>query len=718
MPRLDRLLLSGLLLLAGPLAAAAGAPTDAAWKPLKALIEANDSTARSQLDTFMRDRAWPDGWAILADLDRQAGDWEASRAHADTGLSQSLAQEGASNPHRDRVRSDAAWLLVHALNRLGRPAEGPAVLVRLGQHPDLIGRTRYQLSRGALQQGDPETAHRMLSEAMALAQQQGQAIPAEYRFHEAAIYETLAERLRDATDESSRRRRVEALEAAAASYTRALAETPEQHALLFNLARMQRDLARLVPAKAAEHLEASRKTSLKLLQHQPDDAEARVGLCLVLLAQKNHRDAANGFADALQGLAKDPQARAVTLQTAHRGRGAALLELAKEQPQAYSVAEAYEHLLQAKSLGDTSADLSNNLLVAALTLAGQSKDPAEQARYRAVVDEARTNIGGALPLNLAIAAHDAAAQVLADGKADAATLQRELASLDSAAAILAQAVGADPADATTWTRERNDANVALAAEWRYLGHVHRVQGEAWTALAAVESSDRSTQHRTAWTRALAAYRTAGDLTDHDARRHYLHLATRIDAEAGYAGGWVVLGWRSYLSMDGWTAVLGNYSGSGAWKHPLHLVFWALLVGIPLLLGLKGMLIGTKAASVPAARPASASRRPAARAEEPPPAPAPAPSPAGTEPRKDATLLPDSLVRASSGALQLREGSAPPVAATGTKPTDAKADATQAYEPSTQEAGKARDDVKARAAAQVAKRLAEEQPASKPRPRRR
>jgi hypothetical protein len=197
------------------------------WKPLKTQIDARAAEARTQLDAFMRDRTWPDGWAILADLDRQAGDWEASRAHAELGLSQSLAQEGPSNPHRDRVRADAAWLLVHALNRLGRPGEGAAVLARLGRHPDLGGRTHFQLSRGALQEGDTARAQSLLSKAMALAQEQGAAIPAEFRFHEAAIFAARAEQLRDASDAASQRLRIEALEGAAASYTRALADAPE-----------------------------------------------------------------------------------------------------------------------------------------------------------------------------------------------------------------------------------------------------------------------------------------------------------------------------------------------------------------------------------------------------------------------------------------------------------------------------------------------------------
>lgn len=146
---------------------------------------------------------------------------------------------------------------------------------------------------------------------------------------------------------------------------------------------------------------------------------------------------------------------------------------------------------------------------------------------------------------------------------------------------------------------------------RYLGHAEL----AWAA--ADPDPIASEQHREA---AATAYRQAGDLGDHLARRAYAaHQATREPIH-GYRAGWATIGWYGFGSITGWKQVIGNYGAARAWENPLHLAVWGVLVVVPFLLWIKSLL-GRGSVPVEQARPPRPERpAPAATASNREPAP--------------------------------------------------------------------------------------------------
>lgn len=106
--------------------------------------------------------------------------------------------------------------------------------------------------------------------------------------------------------------------------------------------------------------------------------------------------------------------------------------------------------------------------------------------------------------------------------------------------------------------------------------------------------------------AREAYARAGDHGDHDARRHHLAREVRRDALHAYRAGWRSLAWSNYLSPRAWGIVATTYGASRAWRQPLHLAGWGVLLVVLLTLTIRGFL------ATPA--PVAASRRERDRSE--------------------------------------------------------------------------------------------------------
>lgn len=648
--------------------AAAGAPTKGEWAPLEAALAAEEDGVRQRLADFMQGRTWADGWVILADLDWQSGDLQAAAEHAQQGLSQALASQ-ADNDHLAEVRTRAAALAIRARTRLGRADEAGAIVSSFGRRRDIGGEVHAALAQALRTQNRIDEAQAALATAMAACQDQGLAVPPDYRYLQGTLFEAQARAQREA---GASNRAIEALQAAADSYARAMDSDQADTDALFNLARLQRHLAELVPDRRAAHLQESLESYQTLRRLQPEDREVQIGLGLVLLDLERPIDAHNAFADVINAVIAGAPLDQTSLATAYRGRGCTILQLAEQNPQAWSYTAALADLQEARRLGDDSADLWTNLLVTALHLQNQAGDSTEAERYAAIAAEAMAEAGDTASLNIAWANYQRAGSTFAnaDGAAedarDGLLQEAEAAALASAAAY-AQAVDAVLADPSGW---RSDDR-AEGPGWRYLGHalrmLSRIQSARGTSDQAAETQDA----------ALAAYRLAGDLVDHDGRRHYLFLACQAGSATGYHAGWRMVGWKSGLTLSGWAAVIGNYGGSGAWKQPLHLILWGLLIGVPLLISLKGLLIGK---------------------------PAPAPAARGNRPRsapqrqefvddsgmRDSGFNPNSAANPYTGALERRDGAVPqrkPAASASTSPaTPADKAETMGYQPLTAKHG--------------------------------
>ena len=103
-------------------------------------------------------------------------------------------------------------------------------------------------------------------------------------------------------------------------------------------------------------------------------------------------------------------------------------------------------------------------------------------------------------------------------------------------------------------------------------------------------------------RASGAHPLVAANDDPLSRRHYLAAASHLHGEHAYNAAWQFLVWNGLMSMDGWSQWLANYGEAKAWTKPLHMVVWGVFILVPLLLGLKGMIIGTEVQ--PVERPSS------------------------------------------------------------------------------------------------------------------
>lgn len=126
------------------------------------------------------------------------------------------------------------------------------------------------------------------------------------------------------------------------------------------------------------------------------------------------------------------------------------------------------------------------------------------------------------------------------------------------------------------------AHPDLASDDVMRGQVLRFTGHAWREWGDdPQSTAQEREQRRA--KAAAAYRSAGDLGDVMAQRHYAALLAEDGPQSAYVAGWTVLGWNSWLSGSGWALVIGNYGAARAWANGLHYTLWGLFIGLPLVL---------------------------------------------------------------------------------------------------------------------------------------
>lgn len=593
---------------------AVDAPTSAEWEPFEAAIANGDTSIRPRLTQFMTGRQWADGWVRLAQLDLLANDPTTAYRHATAGLDAALADGDrlGTSDQDHQVRALAASLAISSANQLGRPSDGLAAHARVAGLADPGGLAALAASESARLTGDLATADRLLKSGMQRAASTGTIAP-DFFLQQARIFEDRAKASGDDAQSA-----IAMLEGAANSYERALNAGHEGSDIAFNLARLQRALAKRLPEeRRREMLQRARGQAIEILTGAPNDGECATLLGLILLdlgaddartnlaqAGSTYRSAYDAFATALSNLSADQQAtRAVAL----RGRASARLKVIEADPETaanqndvWSHRRAVEDLREAESIAGSSPDIANNLLTAYLGLQASANSDAERAGYQREIADLLAGGAQADPLNMALA------QIELDvGAVDPALLAAAARDNRGAADLLAVTLGVSWADGA-WSDQpdlpsEDTERQRVLATWRYLGHAERACAEIARrqgfrlspedADYEAAAAELNAVYEAAADRAAAAYLVAGNAADHLSRRYYVAIEAQRGGERAYAAAQRQLGWSSYLSLTGWKLSIAHYGSSGAWKSPIHLAIWGVLIGIPLLLGLKGIIIG-------------------------------------------------------------------------------------------------------------------------------
>lgn len=362
------------------------------------------------------------------------------------------------------------------------------------------------------------------------------------------------------------------LDRAEVSLNRAIAGSPRLWDAWYELGVVQlRQADAKTTSTRREYLEKSAASFTKVTAVTSKDALAWLGLgrAQVTLAQDLLVDRADE-ARALASQASTSLKTAVELndglRDAHLNLGVALLIGDQFEP-------AITHLLRARDLGSTSRTLGFNLMLAYQKAGRTAEFEAEAKNVQAVSTAEKLTAG--------IGFHRAGNHALA-------------------VELLSSALP----DLTDGER--------VAATNRYIGHAHAAIAAGLKATNGDAAAiDAALDH------AREAWRKAGNLKDYPAQRFFMAQETTRSPELGYAAGWQHLAWHGYTSVDGWSAVAGNYGGAmtggqglaGMWtRNPLHLIIWGVLALIPLCLAIAGFLrpkrevIESRPVSEPISRP--------------------------------------------------------------------------------------------------------------------
>jgi tetratricopeptide (TPR) repeat protein len=491
----------------------------------------------------------------------------------------------------------AAAVAVQAYGALSRPAEAYAIADQFVGDKDPQGWVNFRAAEVALGVGDRAKADLHLSLANGRAKKNP---PAEFAYLDARISAAAGD-----------------LDRAELSLNRAVGGNPRLWDAWYELGVVQ---LRQAEAKTAstrrEYLEKAIASFTKVTAIHNKDAHAWLGLgrAQVTLAQHLSEDRADeGRALAAKAAASLKNAIEINsdLRDAHLNLGVALLMGDDHEG-------AITHLLKARDLGSTSRTLGFNLMLAYQKAGRTAEFEAEARNVQAVstAEKLTAGIGFFRAGN-----HALAAELLISALPD---------------------LGED--------RER------VASTYRFIGHAHAATAEAMRAKpgndpAAIEA---------ALDRAREAYRKAGNLRDFPAQRYFMAQETARSPDAGYAAGWQQLAWNGYTTIDGWSAVVGNYGGAvtggqgivGMWqRNPIHVVVWGVLAFLPLLLAMIAFLRPKRVeeddhserdrrpVSEPIARPTT--RPPATKAA---PAPAPAPKASNVNNRSPVTKPPQASAK--------------------------------------------------------------------------
>lgn len=509
--------------------------------------------------------------------------------------------------------ASSAAVAVQAYGALGRPADAYAIADRFVGEKDPQGWVNFRAAEVALSVGDRAKADLHLSLANGRAKKNP---PAEFAYLDARISAAAGD-----------------LDRAELSLNRAVGGNPRLWDAWYELGVVQ---LRQADAKTAstrrEYLEKSAASFTKVTAIHSKDAHAWLGLgrAQLTLAQYLTMDRADeGRALAAKAATSLKNAIEINaeLRDAHLNLGVALLMSDDHEG-------AITHLLKARDLGSTSRTLGFNLMLAYQKAGRTAEFEAEARNVQAVstAEKLTAGIGFFRAGN-----HALAAELLTSALPD---------------------LGED--------RER------VASTYRFIGHAHAALADA---LRTKPGSDPAAIEA-ALDRARDAYRKAGNLHDFPAQRFFMAQETTRSPDAGYAAGWQHIAWNGYGSLDGWSAVVGNYGGAvtggqgiaGMWqRNPVHVVVWGVLAFLPLLLGVIGFLRPKRVEeddhreqdrrpiSEPIVR--STTRPPASK-----PAPAPAPKASSTNNRAPVTKAPQAPVKQRTPAPPATIPSAKPVPA--------------------------------------------------------
>lgn len=528
---------SGLLALlasVSPLVAATTqAPTKEVWEPVARAIAAKSD----------------DAYTLSKKITGDYPDWAHGHVkHAVVCERRDRSDEAIAAARRcleiEPGNGEAAGLLIRVLNAEERYPDALVAFEEYGEETeDPGGWVHYQAARAAFRSGDRDRAARLLRRAIAIGEVPS---PTGFRFLKARIHEAEGD-----------------LGGAIASYRRGIEAIPEHADLWFNLGILQRQLAKEKGGDLALLRDAA-DSLVHAAEYRAEDPQVRMALGQVHLDLGRWLDAETVLRDALGKL--DPDAPEESRAGIHGGIGLAVLKQAEDDPDLERFLESIGHFEKAEAGGLRSPAVYNNLLAAivgAQSLGDESQRTELREKANALLaDDAKSR--RIAPLNLAL-------QYYRRGEANIDDPQRAIMDARLALELMDRVDGLSPDHEPAYHR--------------YRGHVHALIGDAQASLVELGGGDEEARDR-AWRNAADAYGVAGDRGDHPARENYFALQQKRDAESAYRGAWRYLGWRSYLSLDGWIAAIATYGAADRWKHPVHLVIWAVVLGAFLILGFK------------------------------------------------------------------------------------------------------------------------------------
>ena len=426
--------------------------------------------------------------------------------------------------------SASAAIAVQALGVLHRPGEAFALADTFVGEKDPTGWVNFRAAEVALEVNDRAKAELHLS----LANGRVKTPPAEFAFLDARISAASGD-----------------LDRADISLTRAVAANPRLWNAWYELGAVQlRQAERKTASSRRDYLNKAITSFTKVTAVQEKDALSWLGLGRTQLTQaqdllaERSSDSRAIAAGAIVSLRNAVDINPA-LRDAQLNLGVALL--IDDQPD-----QAITHLLKARDQGSTERVLGFNLMLAYQKAGRLAEFEAEAQRVEAVSPAEKITAG------------------IGFFRAGSFALAAQL--LNSALAELGE------------DRER------VASMYRFIGHAHA--GLAGDEPAGVNGDAEAREHQLDLAR--EAYKKAGNLRDYPAQHFYLAQETKRSPTAGYGAGWQFVTWQGYGSIDGWSAVLGNYGGAmtggegieGMWKrHPFHLLTWGVLGFFPLFFAL-------------------------------------------------------------------------------------------------------------------------------------
>jgi tetratricopeptide (TPR) repeat protein len=497
--------------------------------------------------------------------------------------------------------ASAAAVAVQALAGNGQAAEAYAIADRFTGAQDPQGWVNFYAAAAALDADDRKKAGLYL----ALAMGRTKTPPAEFSFLDARISEQAGD-----------------LPRAEAGLQRAVAANPRLWDAWYQLGVVQYRLADQGPGDRGDWLAKSEANFVKVTANVPKEALGWLGLgrAQLTLGQDlliaNEDDGKAKAREAVRSLRNALELRG-DLRDAYLNLGVALLIGGNHQ-------EAITQLLKARELGATDRNLGFNLMLAYQQAGKTAEFEAEAQNVQA------TSVGERITLGMGFF------------KSGSFALAIQL--LESALPGVAD------------DRERS------GQVHRFIGHAHAALAErARKHLAAADGqATPATEVERELDAARDSWRKAGSFGDHTAQRFFMAQEAARSPLNGYEAGWQRLAWHSYLSLDGWMLVAGNYGGAitggqglaGMWaRHPLHAGIWGALIGMPLLLAILGFCRRAPPAVHPS-REREQSRSDSSSSGSRPPAPVPAPR------SRAATAVPQSKPAAPKAPTPVREEPTP------------------------------------------------------------